>query len=358
MDPAENDAAKTEKGRPVELTVALALLALILMGCFLVLKPFLTAILWAVLLCFSTWELYDRLRRILGGRKSLAALVMTLLLAAVAILPFVTVGEKLADNVADVSTAIARVAEQGPPQPPQWVEELPLVGAHLHDYLTRLANDSDMRRAAMHDLVGLLRGFAVAFGKSLGSGILEISLSLFICFFLFRDADALAARFDTIVSRIAGARGRHLVGVARVTVSGVVHGIIGTALIEGVLFGIGYWIVGVPGAFFLAFATFLLAFVPMGPALLWIPAAVWLFGQASTERAVFFIIWAIVMGSAVEQVLKPVIISRTGTTPVILVMLGVFGGALAFGFIGVFIGPTLLAVVYSLIDEWSVRFDV
>lgn len=205
----------------------------------------------------------------------------------------------------------------------------------------------------MHELINPLRSFAVELGKALGRGILEISLSLLICFFLYRDGDIVAARLDNAVFRIGGARGRHLLNIARVTVRGVVQGIIGTSLIQGALAGVGLWIAGVPGAFFLGFTSFLLAFVPTGPALIWLPAAIWLYQESSVGWAVFMLVWGIVVVGAVDHFIKPILISRSGTTPLILVMLGVFGGALAFGFIGVFIGPTLLAVGYGLIDEWS-----
>ena len=338
---------------PTETAVGSAALVLLVVGCLMVLAPFVTAILWAVLLCFSTWSLYDRLRSFLGNRRSLSALAMTLILAAVAVGPFVIVGQSLAGNVADVVGAIQHALESGPQDPPQWIAQIPLIGHHLHEYLAGLAHDPAARRDAMRQLIYPLRTFAVGLGKALGRGILEISLSLLICFVLYRDGETVAGRFDNAVFRIGGARGRELLEVARVTVMGVVQGIIGTSLVQGAVAGMGLWIAGVPGAFFLGFTSFLLAFIPMGPAMIWLPAAGWLYEERSAGWAIFMLVWGVVAVGAVDQFLKPILISRSGTTPLILVMLGVFGGALAFGFIGVFIGPTLLAVGYGLIDEWS-----
>jgi predicted PurR-regulated permease PerM len=119
--------------------------------------------------------------------------------------------------------------------------------------------------------------------------------------------------------------------------------------------GIGFWIAGMPGAFLLGFATFVFSFMPMGPIILWLPAAGWLYYQDFTGWAVFLVIWSLIANTAVEHVLKPVIIARTGGTPFLIVLFGVLGGAIAFGFIGVFLGPALLAVGYALIDEWSSR---
>jgi predicted PurR-regulated permease PerM len=338
---------------PLEAAIALAVLVLLVIGCLLVLAPFASAILWAVLLCFSTWGVYQWLKGMLGDRKSLSALVMTLIIAAVAVGPFVLVGQSLADNVKDVVAVIRHAVEQGPQGPPEWVMRIPVAGPRIHDYLVNLSRDPEAQRAAMRGLVQPVRTFAVELGKALGRGILELSLSLLICFFLYRDGDTLATRFDNIVFRVGGARGRRLLEVASVTVGGVVQGILGTAVIQGALAGVGYWIAGVPGAFFLGFTTFLLAFIPGGPAIIWVPAAIWLFEESSSSWGIFMLIWGGLVVGAVDHFLKPVLISRGGNTPLILVMLGVFGGALAFGFIGVFIGPTLLAIGYGLVDEWS-----
>lgn len=343
-----------ERGR-AEAIIGLAALVLLVVGCLIVLAPFLSAILWAVLLSFSTWGLFVRVRAIMGGRSSPAALAMTLMIAAVAVVPFVIVGESLADNVAAVIAAVRHAIENGPRRPPQWLSDFPIAGPHVRDYMARLSNDPEARREMARNLAGPARTIAVRLGRALGHGVLEISLSLLIGFFLYRDGDSIAAKLEKAVTRIAGQRGRRLLDVAGVTVGGVVYGIIGTSLMQGVLAGIGFWIAGVPGAFLLAFATFLLGFIPMGPALIWLPASVWLLKESSTGWALFMFVWGLVVVGSMDHLLKPILISRTGGTPLILVMLGVFGGALAFGFIGVFIGPTLLAVGYALLEEWSER---
>jgi predicted PurR-regulated permease PerM len=164
-----------------------------------------------------------------------------------------------------------------------------------------------------------------------------------------------AARLETAADRIGGQRGRNLLKIARITLTGVVHGVLGTALIQGVCAGIGFWIAGVPGAFLLGLATSVLSFLPMGPTLLWLPAAGWLYHQGFTGWAIFIIIWSLVTNTLVEHALKPIIIARTGGTPFLIVMFGVIGGTITFGFIGIFIGPALLAVGYALIDEWSAQ---
>src|SRR6202521_2570922 len=352
MDQPDPAAEPREYSSTIQAAIAIIAMGLLLLGCVLVLAPFFSAILWGILLCFSTWGIYCELRRMLGERSSLAALTMTLLLASLVVAPFVIVGSSLADNVADMIQVIRHFVESGPPAPPQWLNEIPIIGPRVHDYLAHLAGDQVAQRTELHSLVSPLKGFALELGKALGHGIFEISLSLVVCFFLYRDGDAAAARLEPAANRIGGQRGRELLEIARVTLTGVVYGILGTSLIQGVFGGIGFWIAGVPGAFLLGFATFVLSFLPLGPALLWLPAAGWLYHQGFSGWATFIIIWSLVSNVLVEQALKPIIIARTGGTPFLIVLFGVLGGTITFGFIGVFIGPALLAVGYALIDEW------
>ncbi|MEI2722746.1 MAG: AI-2E family transporter [Verrucomicrobiota bacterium] len=192
----------------------------------------------------------------------------------------------------------------------------------------------------------MLRG-----GLALGRGLLELALSILIAFFLFRDGGKAAERLSAAVVRIAGERGQHLLEVAGHTVRGVVYGILGTALVQAVIAGIGFLIAGVPGAGVLALLTFFLSVVPVGPPLIWLPAALWLFHQGSTGWGIFMLIWGVGV-SSVDNFVKPWLISQGSAMPFLLIFFGVLGGALAFGFIGVFIGPTLLAVGYRLVAEW------
>jgi predicted PurR-regulated permease PerM len=156
----------------------------------------------------------------------------------------------------------------------------------------------------------------------------------------------------TAVERIAGEQGKHLLTVAGKTVRGVVYGILGTALLQAVMMGIGLLIAGVPGAALLALLTFFASIVPIvGTGLVWVPAALWLFHQGLTGWGIFVLIWGVGVAN-IDNFVKPWLISQGSNLPFILIFLGVVGGALTFGFIGVFLGPTLLAVGYRLLAEW------
>ena len=204
----------------------------------------------------------------------------------------------------------------------------------------------------MKGLIAPARSVLVTGGGILIAGLLQLGLAVLIAFFLYRDGEAAAVKIERITSRIGGTHGRHLLNVAGSTVISVVYGILGTALVQGVVAGIGFFIAGVPGATLLGLATFFLSAVPVGPPMIWIPATIWLLVQGSTGWAIFLGLWGLLVVSMVDNVLKPMIISHGSHLPFMLVLLGVLGGAAAFGFVGIFLGPTLLAVGYRIVNEW------
>jgi predicted PurR-regulated permease PerM len=345
-----NGGAKS--GTKVQLWVVGATVALLSLGCLLILRPFISAALWAGILCFSTWPVFLRLVQMLGGRRSLAALIATLGLAAIIAAPFVIVGATLASNVTELTQAAQKLLHMGPPGPPEWVANLPVVGERLAAYWRLLTESSAARMDELAKLMPAVKSFVLDGGKMLGNGVLQILLSLLIAFFFYRDGEAVAAHLNAGINRIGGHRGNELLEIAGNTIRAVVYGIIGTALVQGALAAFGFAIAGVPGAAFLGFVTFLVSMIPGGPAIVAAPAAYWLYHQGANGWAIFIIAWG-VMDSSIDNVIKPLLISRGVSTPLILVMFGVLGGALAFGLIGLFIGPTVLAVGYTMLKEWG-----
>lgn len=343
--------------------IALLALALLVMGCIAVLWPFLTVLVWAVILSFSTWPVYAYLRRWVGGRATLAATLMTLLVTVALLAPFAVVVAGLAENADELADVAQKFMDEGLPDPPAWIKELPLAGASADAYWRSFVDDGARLIGELTKLLQPLRPALTAAGAALAHGLLLLALSVFLTFFFFRDGEAAAARLQTAMARLAGTRAQHLIGITTGTITGVVYGILGTALAQGLLAAIGFAIAGVPGASLLGLATFFLSIVPFGPPLLWIPAAIWLFYHGAVGWAVFLVLWGFIVVSGVDNVIKPLIISRGSNLPFVLVFLGVLGGIVAFGFLGVFLGPTLLAVGYRLLLEWSeveqpAQFDV
>ena len=333
----------------------LALLALAVLsgGCLWVLWPFMSAVLWAVILSSVTWPVFIWLDRLVGGRRTLSATLMTLLVTLIVVVPFVGVITGLADQVPQVGQLISGLLKDGLPDVPTWVANLPLIGEGLHDYWQQFAHNGERLMDELAKLAEPARNAALATGKGLGRGLLDIALSVFLAFFFYLYGEAMATRLRIAMVRLAGIRAEHLLKIARGTVTGVIYGIIGTAIAQGVLAAIGFGIAGVPAAMLLGLATAFLSPIPVGPPLIWAGAAFWLFRHGETGWAVFVVLWGALIVSMVDNVIKPLIISRGSSLPFAIVLLGVLGGAVAFGVIGLFIGPTLLAVGYRLMMEWT-----
>ena len=337
----------------VELWIGGAAVVLLGLGCLLVLRPFVSAGLWALILCFTTWPLFLRLEDLLGGRRTLSALVATLFLAAVIVVPVAILGATLADNVSSLVTAGQKLIQQGSPTAPDWIASIPLIGSHVADYWNYLNESSSVRLQELARLLPAAKTIAIWGGSALAAGIFQIALSLLIAFFFYRDGHAAADQLQGALHRIAGERGDRLLELAGATIRAVVYGVLGTALLQGVIGAIGFAIAGVPGSVSLGFVTFVMSFIPGGPVIVAAPAAFWLYRQGSIAWAIFMVAWGLMVGM-LDNVVKPLLISRGGSTPMILVMLGVLGGALAFGVIGMFLGPTLVALGYSLFEQWAV----
>ncbi len=337
----------------IEQLIAISLLVLLMIGSFLVLKPFISALLWAALLCYATWPLFTLLNDRLKGRRNTSAALLCILLTTVVVVPFVVVALSLADNVAKLNDLLHVVLARGLPLPPDWVAGLPLVGERLNQFWLSAVYDTatlfEPLKRNLPELSQWLLGRSVA----LGNGVLQMSLAMFILFFLYRDGAVLAQRLNNALVRIGGEHAHKLLLLAGSTVKGVVYGILGTAIAQGILAGIGFLIAGVPGALLLGLMTFFLSVVPVGPPLIWLPAAAWLYYQGHVGWAIFMVVWGVAVVSSIDNFLKPYLISQGAAMPFVLVLLGVLGGLAAFGFVGVFLGPTLLAVGYSIVRDWT-----
>ncbi len=337
----------------IDQLLMLALLVMLIVGCVVVLQPFLTALAWAVILCTTTWPLHQRVKKLAGGRAWVSALAMVVLLSLLMLAPFVIVGATIADNT-DRMVALGQAALNArPPEPPQWLEKLPLLGATVAAYWESAAHDTAQLFHLLADYLDPLRKFALASGAALVNAVLQLALSIFIAWFIFFDGEPIVVRLDAATRRIAGRRGAELAELAATTVRGVVLGILGTALAQGAVAAIGFSIAGIGAAPLLGLLTFAMSPVPIGPPMVWIPAGLWLIHLGETGWGIFVLLWGTLVVSTIDNVIKPLIISRGSDLPFVLVLLGVLGGALAFGVIGVFLGPVLLAVGYALLSEYS-----
>ncbi|MBD1552002.1 AI-2E family transporter [Pseudomonas typographi] len=329
------------------------LLLLLLVACVWVMLPFASALLWGAILAYASWPLMRGLTRLLRGHATLAAAVLTLGWALLVLLPLIWLGFNLVDHVRDATALIRDVQVDGLPAAPAWLGQVPLFGDRLVTWWNTLDQQGAAMLQSLKPHMGQLANWLLARSAQLGGGVLELTLSLVFVFFFYRDGPRVEAFVLSLLQRLIGARADYYLQLVAGTVQRVVNGVIGTAAAQAALALIGFLIAGVPGALVLGIFTFLLSLVPMGPPLAWIPATLWLFWKGSWGMGIFLAIWGTFVVSGVDNVLKPYLISRGGDLPLVIVLLGVFGGLLAFGFIGLFIGPTLLAVAYSLLTDWA-----
>jgi len=321
-------------------------------ACLWVLAPFWSALFWAAVLAFASWPLMRGLTRLLKGRVTAAAGMLSLGWMLVVVVPLVWLGFNLADQVRNAMALIKDLQVEGLPDPPTWLVEVPLFGAQLVNLWNTLDQQGAALFGALKPYLGEVGNWLVARSAQIGGGVLELALSLVLVFFFYRDGPRLAEYARSLLERLLNGRADHYLALVAGTVQRVVNGVIGTAAAQAVLALVGLLIAGVPGALVLGILTFALSLIPMGPPLVWMPATAWLIWQGDYGMGLFLGAWGLVVISGVDNVLKPYLISRGGNLPLVVVLLGVFGGILAFGFMGLFLGPTLLALAYSLIGDW------
>lgn len=331
----------------------IALITLLALGCALILQPFVAAILFAAVVCTATWPVHAWLMERLGGRAALTATLMILLLMLVVVLPMVFLTASLTDVVPPLLEKLRPVIEQAQVAPPEWLRNIPLVGQQLDAYWHLLADSREELNKLLRQLYDPTRKFLLKAGALAGEGLLQLVLTLFVAFFFYRDGPALVSRLRLGSRKLGGELGDQMLALTRNTIMGVMIGIVGTAAAQSLVALIGFLIAGVPGSMLLAAATFFLSMIPIGPPLIWGGAAFWLFDQGETGWAIFMVIWGLFAISSVDNFVKPLLISRTASLPILLIALGVFGGIIAFGFVGIFLGPVLLALGLVLTEKWT-----
>lgn len=331
-------------------TSAVVLLAI---GCFYVLRPFVTAALLAAVFALATWPAFLHLRAMLRGSNTAAAAAITVLMLALFVAPLALLGVSLVDHFPEIVAKVQEWLARGAPQPPAWLKDLPVAGQWLDQYWHRVTESREELRALLGRLVEPGRMFLLAAGKAIGQGVLQMTLAVFIGFFFFRDGETLAAAIRGGLGRVAGPMSGQMLGIVEGTVRGVIYGILGTGLAQGLVSVLGFWIAGVPAVLALGAAVAVLSIVPAGPPLVWIGASLWLLSEDRVAWAAFMALYGFFVISSIDNVVKPLLISRGAALPLVLVLLGVLGGLVAFGFIGLFLGPVLLALGFSLAREWA-----
>ena len=346
-------AAMEAPGR-TEAAIGLVVLGLIAIGCLAILSPFFSAILWAVVVVIATWPLFQRMKGGFNGRVTPAATLMTLLLSIVIVLPLMLVVLSMEGDVARVAGLVRGLLADGLPPPPSWLTGVPVLGPALLERWQQLLLDPAEAAVAVRQALQQGRLWLLQAGGSAGTALLHLILSLLIAFVLYLNGEAVVEHLRTGVRRLAAGRAERLLRVAHRTMAGVIYGVLGTSLIQAGLIGMGMWVAGVPGVVVLSVLLFFLSLVPVAPLVIVAIAVGWLFAQGAVAAAIGLLVWSVAVAVLTDSVLKPYLVSRTGgTLPLVLILLGMLGGVSMFGLLGLFIGPTLLAVGFTLVTEWG-----
>lgn len=342
---------RTPRLRHALIGMLLATLALL---CLLILRPFLSPILWAAILAYVTWPLYRRLRCPFGSRRNLAAALMTLLMAAVAVVPLLGVLLLLQRELSDAYRAFTEFLSRGPHTLPTAIRDVPGLGPWLQNAFDRYSRDpAALAREFTGDLQywgGQLAAFLGSVGRNLG----KVAITILTLFFYYRDGDSLLQQARRVILRFFGDRLDRSIATAGAMTRAVVRGFLATALGQGLIAGIGYWIFGIEAPVLLGVLTGVLSTAPViGTAFVWAPLAVWLALAGYYWKSFLLVAWCSLLVHPVDNLLRPLLISNVTRVPFLLVMFGVIGGLAAFGFVGLFIGPIILGVATAIWNDWA-----
>lgn len=337
--------------------IGIAALAALAVGCLLVLRPFISALVWAVILTFSTWPVFAFLRE--KGRlpAGAAATVMVVALFLLVGLPIVLATPTSREEIEALRTSIEALLTDGLPGLGVWLSGLPVVGPWLRDWLGEEEFDLLGLTGLLRPYAGTITQQALAVLLAVLSGLAELLLAILLAFFFYRDGPAMADRVKALMERLGGSTGRRMLQLAADVTRGVVWGLVGTAVAQGVLAGIGFWAAGVPQPVLLAVVTGVLSIFPVGAPLVWIPASLWLLVQGETGWGIFMALYGTLVISSVDNLIRPWAIARGARLPLLLTLMGALGGVFAFGFLGLFLGPVVLAVGFTLMLEFAGAAD-
>ncbi len=321
-------------------------------GCVIVLYPFASSLLWAAILAFTTWPVFEWLRAHLHLRRTPAAGLMVTLTAVMVVLPLV-IATPSAEDISLMRRMIEAAVRAGLPTAPGWIDGIPFLGPTFTGIWNSWVADISEMLQAMKPYLGIALEGGLDLLLGIARGVLLFILALFIAFFFYVYGEPIAERLTDLLRRIAAERADRLIEVTGATVRGVVYGILGTAVVQGVLTAFGLWLSGVPQPVLLGAVAGFLAVLPVGAPLVWIPAALWLMASGHLGWGIFLAIYGALAISGADSVIRPWFIARGAQLPFVLTVLGVLGGALAFGLLGIFLGPVLLGVGYTLVNEWA-----
>lgn len=343
------NADQTERLRRLLIAGLLILFSFLL---YLVIAPFLAALAWSVVIALSLWPLYRRLAVRLPRPDGLAAFTMSAGVTLVILIPLTLAGLLLAGEAQRLGeeTRALLLGERGDLL--AVVERVPIAGERLREGLLRFREDpGSINRLLESNKDGLFSLITKTLGNAARNAF-KIMVCIFATYFLFRYGEGLGTQISEAFRRLGGARAYDLLVRIRLTVRATVYGLVLTAIVQGILAALGFWVAGVEFPLILGAAVFVLSFIPFGPPVVWLPAGISVLSDGRIGAGVFLLIWGAGVVSTMDNILRPIFIGKATSMSVLLVFIGVIGGVMAFGMVGLFIGPVVVAVALALWQDW------
>jgi predicted PurR-regulated permease PerM len=346
----------SDKHYPLDLTrtvLAVLFIGILIASSFWILRPFITSIVWALIIVIATWPLMLGIQAKLRNKRGLAVAVMTVILLMVIIVPFLFAAFTIMDNAENVTARIKSLAAEGLPQPPEWIGKVPLLGPKLAE---RWQAASALPPNELTDKVvpyarNIVSWFLSKAG-SVGMMVVEFLLTIIVSAIMYASGEAAAAGVLAFSRRLAGPRGEEVTILAAKAIRGVALGIVVTAVLQSSIAGAGLAICGVPAAPLLTAVIFMLCLAQIGPILVMAPAVIWLYWKGEPLWGTVLLVFTLIAGT-MDNFIRPILIKKGADLPLIMIFAGVIGGLIAFGVIGLFIGPVVLAVTYTLLKSWA-----
>ena len=333
----------------------LALVGLALLT-FVVMRPFFVSLAWACVLAYVSWPLVERLRKRCNGRDTLAASLATFLMAFTICAPLLTLLWVAQQEISGLYAGL-REFVLSPPDIPDFLKNVPGLGDWLMSQREQLlAEPQGLSESIKAWLASHLREAAQLAGV-VGKDLAQLGFVIMILFFLYRDGESMVHEFRHVMARFIGQRTHGYVAAAASTTRAVVYGILLTALVQGTFAGVGYWLAGLGSPVSMGILTALFALIPFATPVAWGSAGAWLLFDGEIGAAIGVWIWGAAVVSQIDNVLRPIFISSVSEIPFLLVLFGVLGGLMAFGLVGLFAGPIVLAVAWAVWREWGAHLD-
>lgn len=333
-------------------TLGVLFIGLLIVATLWILRPFIAPTIWAMMIVVSTWPMMRWMQARLWGRRSLAVLVMSLLILTLLVLPLMLAIGTVVRHADDIVAQAAILSGYVLSPPPPWVERLPLVGENVARFWEQAA------AAGSSGLVSRILPYADDIAKwfvsqagSLGLVFVQFLIMVGLAAIMYAGGEGAAQALQRFGRRLAGAQGEEVVKLAGQAIRGVALGVGVTAVLQSVAGGIGLSIAGVPFAGLLTALMLLLCIAQLGPALVLFPAVAWVYWSGDTAWGTFLLVWSVVV-TTMDNIIRPALIKLGADLPLLLIFAGVIGGLLAFGLIGIFVGPVVLAVTYTLVNAW------